>query len=54
MGTENVQKFETIGNSDPVTSVCLAIMSMHIYVKYEGSAIHDFIIFGIFAKWGKK
>ena len=37
---KNIDKFENIGHSDPVISVSLALVSMHICVKYEGSLIN--------------
>ena len=36
---ENVHKFERLGHSDLVISVCIDPVSMHICVRYEGSMI---------------
>ena len=36
----NVRNFENVAHSDLVISVCLDLVSMHIYVIYEGSMIN--------------
>ena len=39
---KNAHILENIGHSDLVISVCLALVSMHIYVKYEGYMMKPF------------
>ena len=37
---KNVHKFENLGQSDLLLSVCLDLVSMYICVKYDGSVIN--------------
>ena len=48
---KNLHKFENLGYSDPITSMCLHLVSMHICVIYEGSMINHMDNYNEKEKW---